>query len=219
MDGSTSNSRSFAVSEDTTVTAYVYDERLLKVTYTSGGYVKVNGAQVSSSWTGWYRYGSSATLEAAPSSGYVLQKWRRSVNGCSLTDYSVRIKETVSGSASSTYYVRVDGTTSNAFSGYVEVSMTFSASRATYFYWGAYISTPSRTLAGDSGRAPVSNRRLAWSGTFNGERVTFIVYGLGLPSSAVVSASLSGAVVKPAQNPITVMMSSGYQFEAVFGTP
>jgi len=43
LDGSTSNSRSFAVSGDAAVTAYVYDERLLKVTYSSGGYVKVNG--------------------------------------------------------------------------------------------------------------------------------------------------------------------------------
>ena len=97
--------------------------------------------------------------------------------------------------------------------------MTFSASRATYFYWGAYISTPSRTLAGDSGRAPVSNRRLTWSGTLNGEKVTFTVYGVAIPSSATVTVSLSGAVVKPADNPITVVMSSGYQFEAVLGTP
>jgi len=40
-----------------------------------------------------------------------------------------------------------------------------------------------------------------------------------MPSNATVSVSLSGAVVRPAQNPITVTMSSGYQFEAVFGPP
>ena len=34
---------------------------------------------------------------------------------------------------------------------------------------------------------------------------------------ARVTVSLSGAVVKPAQNPITATMSSGYHFEAVFG--
>jgi hypothetical protein len=220
-DGSTSNPRSFTVSGDTTLTAYVYDERLLKVTYTSGGYVKVNGQQVSSGWTGWYRYGTSVTLEAVPSSGYVLQKWMHAVNNGSLTDYSVRLKETVSGSASSTYYVRVDKTTSNAFTGYVEISMTFSAtaSGCAYFYWYAGISTPSRTLASDSGSTSVSNRRLTWSGTLNGERVTFTVYGVVIPSSATASVSLSGAVIKPAQNPITATMSSGYQFEAVFGTP
>ena len=99
--------------------------------------------------------------------------------------------------------------------------MTFSASGSgyAYFIWYASIHTPSRTLVRDSGRAPVSNRRLTWSGTFNGERVTFMVYGVVMPSSAVVSVSLSGAVVKPADNPITVVMSSGYQFEAVLGTP
>jgi len=183
--------------------------------------VKVNGQQVSNGWTGWFKYGASATLEAVPSSGYVLQKWQRGVNGGPLEDYSVRLKEAVSGSASSTYWARVNKTASNAFSGYVEISMTFSASAYVpyYFIWYAGISTPSRTLASDSGSAPVSNRRLTWSGTLNNEKVTFTVYGVAMPSSATVAVSLSGTVVKPAQNPIAATMSSGYQFEAVFGPP
>jgi len=101
------------------------------------------------------------------------------VNGGSLTDYSVRLKEAVGGSASGAYYARVDKTTSNAFSGYVEISMTFSATASvywwSYFQWYAYISTPSRTLASDGGSASAWNRRLAWSGALNGEKVTFIV--------------------------------------------
>jgi len=188
-DGSTSNPRSFTVSGDITLTAYVYDERLLKVTYTSGGYVKVNGQQVSSGWTGWYRYGTSVTLEAVPSSSYVLQKWMHAVNGGSLTDYSVRLKEAVSGSASSAHYARVDKTTSNAFTGYVEISMTFSASGSgyAYFTWYASIYTPSRTLASDWGDAPVSNRVLTWNGTLNNEKVTFTVYDITLLSGVTVS--------------------------------
>jgi len=135
---------------------------------------------VSSGWTGWYRYGSSATLEAAPSSGYVLQKWRRGVNGCSLTDYSVRVTKTVSGNANGVHYAYISTTTSDAFSGYVEISMTFNASVSNwrYFYWYASISTPSRMLASDSGNTSVSNRRLTWSGTLNNEKVTFTVYAI-----------------------------------------
>ena len=185
----------------------------------NAGYVKVNGTQMSNGWTNWFKYGTSVTLEAVPSSGYVLQKWRRDVNGGSLEDYSVRLKETVSGSASSAHYARVDKTTSNAFSGYVEISMTFSASGYAYFIWYASIHTPSRTLASDSGTASVSNRALTWSGTLNSEKVTFTVYGVVMPSSAIMSVSLSGTVVRSAENPITVVMSSGYQFEAIFGAP
>jgi len=158
-----------------------------------------------------------------PASGYVLQKWMRAVNGGSLADYDVRLKETLSGSASSSYWARVDKTTNNAFSGYVEISMTFSATAGVSnwmnFYWYVYISTPSRTLASSSGSTSVWNRRLTWNGTLNNEKVTFTVYGVALSLNARVAVSLSGTVVKPAQNPITVIMSSSYQFEAVFGPP
>jgi hypothetical protein len=220
-DGSTSNPRSFTVSQDTAVTAYVYDERKLYVTYGSGGYVKVNGQQVSSGWEGWFRYGSSVTLEAVPYSGYDLQKWQRAVDGGSLTDYSVRIKEELSGSASSTYYARVDRTTSNAFTGYVEVTMTYTAYSywSGYFYWCAGIYTPSRTLSEAWGEQNVYSQRLSWSGTLSGERVTFTVYGLALPSYSYVYVSLSGTVVKPADNPVTAYMTSGWWYNAVFGSP
>jgi hypothetical protein len=86
-DGSTSNPRSFTVSSSTTVTAYVWDERLLKVTWEGPGAVTVNGTQVSNGWTSWYRYGSAAELRAAPSTGS-FEKWMRGVNGGQLADYS-----------------------------------------------------------------------------------------------------------------------------------
>ncbi|MEM2299265.1 MAG: hypothetical protein QXW23_07070, partial [Thermofilaceae archaeon] len=76
-DGSTANPRTFTVAADSTVAAYAWDERLLKVTYTTGGAVKVNGTQVSSGYTTWCRYGTAATLEAVPSSGYQFVKWQR----------------------------------------------------------------------------------------------------------------------------------------------
>jgi len=118
----------------------------------------------------------------------VLQKWMRAVNGGSLADYDVRLKETLSGSASSSYWARVDKTTNNAFSGYVEISMTFSATAGVSnwmnFYWYVYISTPSRTLASSSGSTSVWNRRLTWNGTLNNEKVTFTVYGVALSLNA-----------------------------------
>ena len=88
-DGSTSNPRSFTVSSSTTVTAYVYDERLLKVTWSPGtaGYVAVNGQPVSNGWTNWYRYGAQLTLQAVPTSG-AFKKWMRGVNGGQLADHS-----------------------------------------------------------------------------------------------------------------------------------
>gem|GEM_PF-4043826 len=91
-DNSTNNPRSFTVSQDTTVTAYVYDERLLKATWEpgDGGHVKVNGAQASNGWTSWYRYGASVALEAVPDSGagYTFKRWMRGTNGGSLSDWS-----------------------------------------------------------------------------------------------------------------------------------
>ena len=84
-DGSTSNPRSFTVSSSTTVTAYVWDERLLKVTWEGPGAVTVNGTQVSNGWASWYRYGSAAKLRAAPSTGS-FEKWMRGVNGGQLAD-------------------------------------------------------------------------------------------------------------------------------------
>jgi hypothetical protein len=42
---------------------------------------------------------------------------------------------------------------------------------------------------------------------------------LALPSYAYVYVSLSGTVVKPADNPITAYMSSGWWYNAVFGSP
>jgi hypothetical protein len=86
-DGSTSNPRSFTVSSSTTATAYVWDERLLKVTWEGPGAVTVNGTQVSNGWASWYRYGSAAELRAAPSTGS-FEKWMRGVNGGQLADYS-----------------------------------------------------------------------------------------------------------------------------------
>jgi hypothetical protein len=96
--GDASTSIFYDLRGDATLTAYYRDWRLLKVTYTSGGYVAVNGQPVPSGWEGWFRYGSSVTLEAVPYSGYVLQKWQRAADGGSLTDYSVRIKEVLSRS-------------------------------------------------------------------------------------------------------------------------
>ncbi|MEM1696756.1 MAG: hypothetical protein QW324_07010 [Thermofilaceae archaeon] len=87
-DGSTENPRNILLSDSVQLLAYVWDERLLKVTYTSGGFVRVDGSQVSSGWTSWYRYGSTVALEAAPSAGYYFQKWQRGVNSDSLSDYS-----------------------------------------------------------------------------------------------------------------------------------
>jgi hypothetical protein len=87
-DGSTQNPRSFTVSSSsTTVTAYVWDERLLKVTWEGPGAVTVNGTQVSNGWSNWYRYGSAAELRAAPGLGS-FEKWMRGVNGGQLADYS-----------------------------------------------------------------------------------------------------------------------------------
>jgi hypothetical protein len=216
-DGSTSNPRSFTVNQDTTVTAYVYDERKLYVTYTSGGYVKVNGQQVSSGWSGWFRYGSSVTLEAVPYSGYVLQKWQRAVDGGSLTDYSVRVKETLSASGSS----GATACTKNAYTGYVEASMSYSINAIGYYYWIAriqawtclYWGCPSRVLAHRSGYGSASGT-LAWSGQLSSEYVCFDA-ALAGPGTCGVS----GTVVKPADNPITAYMSSGWQYNAVFGSP
>ncbi|MEM2791217.1 MAG: hypothetical protein QW075_05140, partial [Thermofilaceae archaeon] len=87
-DGSTENPRNILLSDSVQLLTYVWDERLLKVTYTSGGVVRVDGSQVSSGWTSWYRYGSTVVLQAVPNSGYYFQKWQRGVNGGSLSDYS-----------------------------------------------------------------------------------------------------------------------------------
>ncbi|MDW8005016.1 MAG: archaellin/type IV pilin N-terminal domain-containing protein, partial [Thermofilaceae archaeon] len=87
-DGSVANPRSFTVSSDTVLTVSVWDERLLKVTYTSGGSVAVDGNTVFNGWTNWYRKGASTTLQASPSSGYYFLKWQRGVNSDSVTDYS-----------------------------------------------------------------------------------------------------------------------------------
>jgi hypothetical protein len=46
------------------------------------------------------------------------------------------------------------------------------------------------------------------------EYVCFYAY-VGGPGTCTVS----GTVVKPADNPITVYMSSGWQYNAVFGSP
>jgi hypothetical protein len=216
-DGSTSNPRSFTVSSDTTVTAYVYDERKLYVTYGSGGYVKVNGQQVSSGWTGWFRYGSSVTLEAVPYSGYVLQKWQRAIGGGSLSDYSVRVKETLSASGSS----GATACTKNAYTGYVEAQTSYSINAVGYYYWIAriwawtclYWGCPNRVLTYRQGYGSASGT-LAWSGQLNSEYVCFdaTLAGPGY-------CSVSGTVVKPADNPITAYMSSGWQYNAVFGSP
>jgi hypothetical protein len=218
-DGSTSNPRSFTVNQDTTATAYVYDERLLKVTYGSGGYVKVDGQQVSSGWTGWFRYGSSVALEAVPNSGYVLQKWQRAADGGSLTDYSARVKETLNASGSSD-----SGSvcTQRAYTGYAEASMSYSVSPSLQggwwvarieawkcLYWGC----PSRILTSRQGYGSASGT-LTWSGQLDGEYVCFFV---GIPFTG--SYSISGTVVKPADNPITAYMSSGWWYNAVFGSP
>ena len=74
----------------TTVAAYYRDWRLLKVTWQppNGGYVAVDGRQVPSGWSGWYRYGSSATLQAVPSGRYRFVKWMRGADGGALADYS-----------------------------------------------------------------------------------------------------------------------------------
>jgi hypothetical protein len=96
-DGNTQNPRSFTVSSDTTVTAYVYDERLIKVTWSqdAAGHVNVNGQPVSNGWTSWYRYGTQLTLQAVPTSG-IFKKWQRGINGGSLADYSTASTITVS---------------------------------------------------------------------------------------------------------------------------
>jgi hypothetical protein len=216
-DGSASNPRSFTVSQDTTVTAYVYDERKLYVTYGSGGYVKVGGQRVDSGWSGWFRYGSSVTLEAVPSSGYVLQKWQRAIDGGSLTDYSVRIKETLSASGSS----GATACTKNAYTGYVEASMSYSINMVGYYYWIAriqawtclYWGCPNRVLTYRSGYGSASGT-LAWSGQLSSEYVCFdaTLAGPGY-------CSVSGTVVKPADNPIAVYMGSGWWYNAVFGLP
>ncbi|WP_288104556.1 hypothetical protein [Thermofilum sp.] len=88
-DDNTQNPRSFTVSSSTTVTAYVYDERLVKVTWSpdTAGRVSVNGQPVFNGWTSWYRYGAQLTLQAVPTSG-AFKKWQRGANGGQLADYS-----------------------------------------------------------------------------------------------------------------------------------
>jgi hypothetical protein len=95
-DGSTSNPRSFTVSSSSTATAYVWDERLLKVTWSpdAAGRVNVNGQPVSNGWSNWYRYGTQLTLQAVPTSG-ALRKWQRGTNGGQLVDYSTSNPVTV----------------------------------------------------------------------------------------------------------------------------
>jgi hypothetical protein len=88
-DGNTQNPRSFTLTSSTTVTAYVYDERLVKVTWSpdTAGRVNVNGQPVFNGWTSWYRYGTQLTLQAVPTSG-AFKKWQRGTNGGQLADYS-----------------------------------------------------------------------------------------------------------------------------------
>jgi len=95
-DGNTQNPRSFTVTSSTTVTAYVYDERLVKVTWSpdTAGRVSVNGQPVFNGWTNWYRYGAQLTLQAVPTSG-VFKKWQRGVNGGQPADYSTSNPVTV----------------------------------------------------------------------------------------------------------------------------
>jgi len=66
---------------DTTVTAYYRDWRKLRVMYTSGGYVTVNGQQVSSGWESWLRYGASAQLQGFPDNKWPKTRWLRGANG------------------------------------------------------------------------------------------------------------------------------------------
>jgi len=79
--GETSAAIAIDVRGDTSLTAYYRDWRKLKVTYTSGGYVKVNGQQVSSGWEGWFRYGASVQLQGFPSNKWPKTRWLRGANG------------------------------------------------------------------------------------------------------------------------------------------
>ena len=89
-DGSTANPRVVDLDGDLVLTCYVWDERLLRVTWEpgEGGYVRVEGSRVGNGWSGWYAYGRSVTLEAVPSSGYVFAEWGRGVNGGAPSSYS-----------------------------------------------------------------------------------------------------------------------------------
>ncbi|MEM1930119.1 MAG: hypothetical protein QXH81_09135 [Thermofilaceae archaeon] len=220
-DGSTENPRSVYLSDSVQLLSYVWDERLLKVTYTAGGVVRVNGTQVSSGWSSWYRYGSTVVLEAVPNSGYVLQKWQRGVNTDTLSDYDVRLKETVTASGSGGY-IALSRTTTNAFSGYVELTLSFTITPSNpsfgYTYY-ARIEACSQYLVNEyETRTGSYSRTISWKGVLpcSSSRITFSVYYI---SYTWGSASMTGTALRPATNPLTVTVDNGYHYRAEFGTP
>jgi len=112
-----------------------------------------------------------------------------------------------------TFYQWWDGSTANPRSFTVSSSTTVTArvyARArTCLYWGC----PNRVLTYRQGYGSARGT-LAWSGQLSSEYVCFdaALAGLG-------SCSVSGTVVKPTDNPITAYMSSGWWYNAVFGSP
>ncbi|MEM2617084.1 MAG: hypothetical protein QXL64_06110, partial [Thermofilaceae archaeon] len=220
-DGSTANPRTFTVTSDATVTMYVYDERLLKVSYGSNGVVRVNGTQVSSGYAAWYRFGVRVVLEAVPNSGYVLHKWQRGVNTDTLSDYDVRLRETVTASGSGGY-IALSRTTTNAFGGYVELTLSFTITPSNpsigYTYY-ARIEACNGYLVNEYGtRTGSYSRTLSWKGVLpcSSSKITFSVYYI---SYTWGSASMTGTALRPATNPLTVTVDNGYHYRAEFGTP
>ncbi|MEM1568706.1 MAG: hypothetical protein QXI84_09510 [Thermofilaceae archaeon] len=220
-DGSTSNPRTFTVTGDTTATMYVYDERLLKVSYGSSGVVRVNGTQVSSGWSNWYRFGVRVVLEAVPNSGYALQKWQRGVNTDTLSDYDVRLKETVTASGSSEVVAVV---TSNAYTGYIEATMSYTSPGGRMGIWMARIEAcPTSAcykfdLLNSTGWMTGSGSgTLTYRGTLQASR--YIRFTLTAPMGFTGTASLTGTVLRPATNPLLVTVDNGYHYRAEFGAP
>lgn len=220
-DSSLENPRSVYLGDSVQLLAYVYDERLFKVTYTTGESVKVNGTPVSSGYTSWCRYGAGVVLEAVPASGYVLNKWMRGVNTDTLSNYEVRLREMKSASGSSEMVTAVTG---NAYTGYIEVEMSYSSPGGRVGLWQAQIEActssacySAETLNSTGWRTGSGGGTLTYRGNLQASR--YIRFSLVAPMGFTGAASLTGVVVKPAANPLIVIVNNGYHYRAEFGEP
>ncbi|MEM1696755.1 MAG: hypothetical protein QXQ90_09215 [Desulfurococcaceae archaeon] len=187
------------------------------MSYGSNGFMRVNGRRVSSGWSRWYKYGSTMVLEAVPRSGYALRKWQRGVNADTLSDYDVRLKETVTASGGGGY-IALSRTTANTFSGYVDLILSFSIIISPSYTYIAQIIACNQILANENGtRTGFYSGRLTWKGVLpcSSSKITFSVYHSGW--FGIVS--MTGTALRPATNPLTVTVDNGYHFRAEFGTP
>ncbi|RLE67460.1 MAG: hypothetical protein DRJ34_04715, partial [Thermoprotei archaeon] len=74
-DESTANPRTIDLDKDKTYTVYLIREHRIKVIYTEGGNVELDGNLVLNGTEKWYKYGKTIYLNAIPESNYNFDKW------------------------------------------------------------------------------------------------------------------------------------------------